>query len=267
MTFNEDIKEIKKWLQETRGLDSDLEIIDKEGSINFKCDGCRNGMSECCTNRNDIMISPYDMYKLQKGLNKSSEEIIDKYLEPILGSDSKIPMLIMKNNYYNGESICKFLKRIEIDGVKKRGCSIHGFKPSVCELYPIGRFTKINQKTKEKKMYYMVQSLSCGVPGDHKIKIRDWVPDIDNSERAFILFNDFIEKLYDIIDIKSFMNSDKIQAVEKNVFATSYYTALYTYDTNKDFFEQFETHAKVMLEIAEKFVEVLKKEDKKMVGK
>ena len=71
MTFNEDIKEIKKWLQETRGFNSDLEIIDKEGSINFKCDGCRNGMSECCTNRNDIMISPYDMYKLQKGLNKS----------------------------------------------------------------------------------------------------------------------------------------------------------------------------------------------------
>ena len=267
--LQEDLKEIEKWLSETRGLESGLQIVDKEGSINFKCDGCRDGKSECCTNRDDILIAPYDMYKMQKGLNRTYDEIVDKgYVKHTLGADSKIPILILQNNYtYDGEKICKFLKRIDIDGQKKRGCSIHKFKPSVCELFPLGRFTKIDKTTKDKKMYYVLQDTSCGIAEDNVIKIRDWALDIDNSERAFLQFNDFLSALHKKINVKNLMVSKQIPNEEKKIFVASYFTTLYSYDTNNDFFEQFDVRSEIVLKIAENFTKTLKKYDKSIIPK
>lgn len=254
-------------------MNNDIKIIGREEEFDFKCEAC----GACCTNRaggGEIILSPYDIFNLAKGLNLSIEELLEKHCRFNVGSNSGIPLFTLHNKIKapisslkydfkrEPENICTFLK--SKDG--KRICSVHAFKPAVCSLYPLGRITESMKDIK-----YILQQDGCGnykKKGTEKHTVNEWVPDIENSDKAFKIYNDFIKESMDIINISNFMKSKQIQGQIKDLLILLYVSYMYAgYDTNKPFFEQFEVNAKKTKEALFNIVSGNHDHDKKIISK
>lgn len=91
----------------------------------FHCMMC----GKCCIHREDILLSPKDIYNMAKELNLSAEDLFKQYCEVYIGSDSKVPIVRLKPR--------GSVKRCPL--LKNRKCIVHKAKPTVCAMFPIGR--------------------------------------------------------------------------------------------------------------------------------
>ena len=109
------------------------EIVDNFDSLKigldepfrFHCTMC----GKCCINREDILLTPRDMYSMAKELQISPEELFKRYCETYIGHDSCIPIVRLKPR--------GSIKRCPL--LKDRKCSVHKAKPGACAMFPIGR--------------------------------------------------------------------------------------------------------------------------------
>lgn len=52
-------------------------------------------------------------------------------------------------------------------------CSIHGFRPGVCRLFPLGRY--YSEEAGKKEFHYFLQIHECPMPNKTKVKVNRWV--------------------------------------------------------------------------------------------
>lgn len=121
-----------------------LPKLGKEDTFAFGCNRC----GRCCREREDILLTPLDLFKIAKYLSQDIQAVISDYCETYAGRDSKIPIVRIRPREYR--STCPF--------AKKEGCLIHPVKPAVCALFPLGRMT--DARTNE--FTYFMQPVSCG---------------------------------------------------------------------------------------------------------
>ena len=76
MNFN-DMEEIKSM---TVGLDD---------TFKFHCDQC----GKCCTHREDIILSPMDIFKMAKELNIAPTDFFREYCVTHIGDNSRMPII------------------------------------------------------------------------------------------------------------------------------------------------------------------------------
>ena len=91
----------------------------------FGCTMC----GECCVNREDILMSPRDIYRMAKDLRLSASRLFLQYCEAYVGQDSRMPVVRLKP--------CGTDRRCPL--LKGRKCMVHNAKPAVCAMFPIGR--------------------------------------------------------------------------------------------------------------------------------
>lgn len=108
--------------------------IGLDDTFRFHCTMC----GRCCINREDILLTPRDMYRMAKELEITSREFFDRYCETYLGGDSRMPVVRLKPR--GSVQRCPLLK--------DRKCSVHRAKPTVCALFPIGAVSKQIRKIK-----------------------------------------------------------------------------------------------------------------------
>lgn len=99
--------------------------IGVDDPFQFRCTMC----GKCCINRDDILLTPRDIYNMAKELGITTKELFETYCESYIGSDSRIPIVRLKPR--GSVKICPLLK--------DRKCSVHKAKPTVCAMFPIGR--------------------------------------------------------------------------------------------------------------------------------
>lgn len=58
----------------------------------FHCTMC----GKCCIEREDILLSPKDVFNMSKRLNITPNELFEKYCEMYIGSDSRMPIVRLK---------------------------------------------------------------------------------------------------------------------------------------------------------------------------
>lgn len=58
----------------------------------FHCTMC----GKCCIHREDILLSPKDIYNISKELDIKPEEMFGLYCEVYVGSDSRVPIVRLK---------------------------------------------------------------------------------------------------------------------------------------------------------------------------
>ena len=58
-----------------------------DDSFQFHCTAC----GKCCINREDILLTPRDLYNASKALNMPPVEFVEAYCECYIGQDSRIP--------------------------------------------------------------------------------------------------------------------------------------------------------------------------------
>lgn len=134
-----------------------------------KCNGC----GDCCHAMTDtIHLDPYDTTALSRGLGKSFDELLEDGRIGLHEEEGlSLPHLAMQEG---GDGACTFL------GPDGR-CTIHGFRPGFCRLFPLGRDYDAATRTFR---YFIVDS-GCDMPGRYKVRIDKWIgiPDLRQYEQ------------------------------------------------------------------------------------
>ena len=82
--------------------------LEADDSFSFRCDQC----GECCKNRNDIILSVFDICRIAKHKNMELKDVIEKYGYLYIGDTSRIPLVALKMRTDNGE--CPFFGNMAI---------------------------------------------------------------------------------------------------------------------------------------------------------
>ena len=172
ISWAEKMKEIEKLMEHPLNLDD---------KFYFRCKQCGG----CCRDRNDILLSPFDIYRIAKQLNKQPADVIYDYGYIYIGQTSKIPLVSLKMRDDTNE--CPFLENGH--------CIIHTGKPAACALYPLGRFAARKDEN-DVKISYILQPVDCG-ERDEEHTVREWMSgfNLEESEQFFFIWQDKAIKL------------------------------------------------------------------------
>ena len=96
-----------------------------DSSFRFHCTQC----GKCCINRDDILLSPLDLFRIAQELKLSMEEVLKQYCECYIGAESRFPIVRLKPKGSIGRR--PFLTNCK--------CLIQNAKPAVCAMFPVER--------------------------------------------------------------------------------------------------------------------------------
>ena len=205
----------------------------------FHCTMC----GKCCIDREDILLTPRDIYGMVKELQLTPPEFFKKYCESYLGSDSRIPIVRLKPQ--------GSVKRCPL--LKDRKCSVHNAKPVVCATFPMGRCISIDPETAEEKNFapsniqYIFTDPHCGDDAETHT-VREWLGafGIALDDEFFLKWHGSISRFGAI-----FRKAEKkYSAHTMNMAWTATFVTLYLdYDTGRDFMPQFEERVEKLTEL------------------
>ena len=116
-----------------------IEFLEENSEFVVGCDQC----GECCRNRDDILLSPYDVFHMVKATGMQIVDMLKKYTETYLGPTSNLPIIrVVYRKEPDGSTTCPFLGKKS----DKYYCRIHENKPYVCRSYPLGRMTSYSSE-------------------------------------------------------------------------------------------------------------------------
>ena len=207
--------EIKKDIKEK--LNYDIQIIDRNGSFNFKCNQCGN----CCKDK--IPFTFYDIYKLAIHFKISIKDFLIKYSGEIDISES-VPLIYIKKNE-NGYCIFADDKK----------CMIHDNKPTTCLLYPLGRVA-----TKGKTEYILVD-VDClkDMKTDEKVDVIEIDIKLKQSNIGNLMLLDHNKKTKEIVDFESIKEKRKVHE-----YISMMFRVLTELDLSKKYTETLEENLK-----------------------
>lgn len=206
--------------------------IGLDDTFRFHCTIC----GKCCINREDILLNPYDIYRIAKALGKELHEVFFEYCETYLGETSRMVLVRLKPR--------GSIKRCPLLVGQK--CSVHAAKPAVCALYPLGRGLKSGiEETGDllhREVQYIFQKPDCGDASEEHT-VRDWLKDFDFlSDEAY--FKEWMQLAVDYGNAIKKIEATKMEGLV-NAVATSVLGYIYlNYTTDKPFIPQFEQNDK-----------------------
>lgn len=219
---------------------------DINDTFKFHCTQC----GKCCINREDILLSPQDLFKAAKAMNMTLGDFVKSYCECYLGGTSRMPIVRLRPR--------GSIKRCPL--LKDRKCMIHDAKPAVCAMFPLGRAVRIDKDDAEKdelpplNVEYIITDIDCGDNSEtHTVK--DWLESfgIPLKDEYFIKWQTTITLL-----------SPRIQKLEKtfdektvNRIIDFLYIKLYLdYDMNREFYSQFIENADICIKVIKEILEL-----------
>ena len=210
-----------------------------DNSFQFHCTAC----GKCCIDREDILLTPRDLYNASKALNLAPTEFVNTYCECYIGQDSRIPIVRLKPR--------GSIKRCPL--LKDHKCSIHSAKPAVCALYPLGRAMSFEKGSYNHdgvvggEIQYFISPFNCGDKSETHT-VREWLTDFNLpvEDRYFLSWHAFISEVCLFIRKIEGKVSDKLL---DTIWTTIYQLIYLCYDTGEDFMTQFERNKSALLEI------------------
>jgi len=203
-----------------------------DDTFEFTCRAC----GKCCKNREDILLTPYDLYRIAGYFGRKPHEIIERYCEVYEGGSSHFPVVRVVPVPPNNS--CPFLWN--------RRCSVHDKKPAVCRVYPLARIF-----TDSGESQYYFNGAGCNhEPAPHTV--RDWIADIstEESEKAGQLWRDVIMTLHPLIQPENL----NISKSKREKIMTMLFGGLWlAYDMDKPFVSQLEATFLEIKSALEKF--------------
>jgi Fe-S-cluster containining protein len=93
----------------------------------FRCHSGLDCFTRCCRNLN-LFLYPYDVLRLKRSLNISSEAFLESYTDVVLRESNFLPEVLLRMSE-DEEKTCPFLT----DG----GCSVYPDRPDTCRTFPL----------------------------------------------------------------------------------------------------------------------------------
>lgn len=198
---------------------SDGKLYDINDLVKADCNDCK-GCSACCQGMGQsIVLDPLDLYNLTVGLNTTFEQLLAEAIEL-----NVVDGVILPNLKMGGTSdSCHFLN-------EEGRCSIHGFRPGICRLFPLGRFYE-NQDFK-----YFLQIHECKNPNKTKVKVKKWIdtPNLQENRKYIIDWHYFID---DVQEKLTHITDDEL--IKKIDLFILQHFFIEPYHQMEDFYEQF----------------------------
>ena len=198
---------------------SDGNLYGSNDMVKADCGDCK-GCSACCQGMGEsIVLDPYDVYRLTKGLNLSFEALLDDKFELGVYDGMILPHLKMSG----ANEACAFLN-------SEGRCSVHTIRPGICRLFPLGRFYE-NGGFK-----YFLQIHECKNQNRTKVKVKKWIdtPDLKQNEVFVNKWHDFVNEIQD----KMMQVKDDALFKKVNMFLLQQFFIERYHD--EDFYKQFD---------------------------
>jgi Fe-S-cluster containining protein len=143
--------------------------IKKGDTFNFRCHPEVSCFNRCCRNLN-LFLYPYDVVRLKQGLNLTSDEFLDDYVDVVLRPASFFPEVLLRMTRTPGKN-CPFLT--------DSGCSVYPDRPDTCRNFPIEQGMLYDaQKKKDTPVYFFRPPDFCRGPDEKKEwTIAEWSRD------------------------------------------------------------------------------------------
>lgn len=213
-----------------------IEVVD---SFKFHCTMC----GKCCINRDDILLTPKDIFNMAQELRATPWEMYVKYCETYIGGDSRMPLVRLKPH--------GLVKRCPL--LKDHKCSIHKAKPSVCAMFPIGRYIKIESDRQSSediimgKPQFIFTNPGCGDDTETHT-VQEWLSESGIPvEDEF--FRKWIQTIYELGTI--FRDAEKTQdgSIMELAWKATFVILYLSYDMGQTFLPQFEKNAENIKEL------------------
>lgn len=199
---------------------SDGRLYGYRDMVKVDCHGCRD-CHKCCTGMgNSVVLDPYDIWRLQRGLGKSTQELLAAgYIELNVVDGCILPNLAMTKGR---EEACAFLN-------EEGRCSIHSHRPGICRLFPLGRIYENGD------FRFFLQTGECAEKNPTKVKVGKWIDSPGQEYHDFLctwhyLLNDLEEQ------VKGREDSEEAKKRNMSLLQKFYFT---DYTRIEDFFDYF----------------------------
>lgn len=203
---------------------SDGRLYSANDMVKAGCNDCA-GCSRCCRGMgNSIILDPFDLYSLEKGLSTSFEELMAGLIELNVVDGIILPNLKMQEG-----DCCGFLD-------EKGRCGIHDFRPGFCRMFPLGRIYE------EGSFRYFLQVHECPYPGKTKVKLKKWlgIPGLGSYEAYINKWHYFLKDVQGII--RGMENDGMVKNINLyllNLFYGKAYETVCGEGEEADFYGQF----------------------------
>ena len=142
----------------------DLEsmTIGLDDTFKFHCDQC----GKCCTHREDIILSPMDIFKMAKELKMTPVEFYHEYCVFNIGEHTRMPIVRLASE--GKDTHCVLLKN--------HRCSVHKVKPAVCAMFPLGRYMSFekddyNAESIDTSKDYEIEEVEVCIPQTQRVLV------------------------------------------------------------------------------------------------
>lgn len=147
-----------------------------ESTLKFRCHPGVSCFTACCGPVN-IILTPYDILRLRRGLNLPADEFLLRFTTPTYLEKTDLPGVKLHMDE-NGR--CPF--------VTPEGCTIYPYRPTTCRYYPVGMsyfHAAGSEGSGAEEFYFLVKEPHCKGHEEEKVQtIREWRIDqgIDESD-------------------------------------------------------------------------------------
>lgn len=196
---------------------SDGKLYESHAMVKAGCSGCGG----CCKGMGQsIVLDPLDIFRMTVDLNTTFENLLQDKIELGLVDGVILPHIKMQGN----DERCGFLD-------SENRCAIHGVRPGICRLFPLGRFYENGD------FKYFLQNRECKQSPQMKVKIKKWLdePDLKKQEA-------FIRRWhYFLLEVQKMLDAQADEGLRKRVtmyVLQSFY--LEPFSKSGNFYEAFE---------------------------
>ena len=215
--------------------------IGLDDTFKFHCDQC----GKCCTHREDIILSPMDIFKMAKELKMTPVEFYHEYCVFNIGEHTRMPIVRLASE--GKDTHCVLLKN--------RRCSVHKVKPAVCAMFPLGRYMSFEkddynaEAIDTSKVKYLLQPPECGDESETHT-VREWLSgfDIKLEDDAFVQWQKAISQFGSKLKARE-KKQDMLTMME--IWFVVRVSLYLRYDTSKDFLPQFNYNVENLLKLVD----------------
>lgn len=184
---------------------SDGKLYDIVDSVKADTCGC-NGCYTCCHKVGDLVeLTPFDAYEIVQHLGIPFDKLLNNKLALQKNNKLMLPYLKMEGETEQ----CSFLN-------KEGRCSIHGHRPNICRLFPLGRVYE-NDDFK-----YFLQVDTCVMKNLKEIKVSDWIgiANYDENKQFLLAWYKVLKALQ--FRLKFVYDEAELENIQKFVLDTFY---------------------------------------------
>jgi len=218
-----------------------------DSTFKFKCHKGVKCYTKCCRDIS-IVLTPYDIIRLKRRLQLSSEEFLAIYTVPQLLEKTDLPMITQRLMDDDLKS-CPF--------VKDEGCIVYEDRPTICRYYPLG-VASLSHKAEpdDEGFYFFVNEPHClGFEEQKEWTVLEW-----RQDQGVDIHDDINAGWTDLVVRKrSFPPNIKLTADAKKMF----FLVSYNIDTFKQFvfessfLDRYEIDAATVAKIKQDEIELL----------